>query len=81
MTQQAAEQKKIFGWRGKILRVDLAQKKIWEEEGLPPLTPRVPWFGYSLGYWTHQDEEEAPLALRGEHYQTAKRMHDGKIEG
>jgi len=32
MTQQAAEQKNIFGWRGKILRVDISQAKIWDEE-------------------------------------------------
>lgn len=49
-------------------------RKIWEEEGLPPLTPKVPWYGYSLGYWTKEDEEEAELALRGEHYKTGEKQ-------
>ncbi|MBI4296448.1 MAG: UbiD family decarboxylase [Chloroflexi bacterium] len=49
-------------------------RKIWEEEGLPPLNPKVPWHGYSLGYWTKQDEEEAELALRGEHYKTGEKQ-------
>ena len=49
-------------------------RKIWEEEGLTPLTPRVPWYGYSLGYWTEEDEEEAELALRGEYYKTGEKQ-------
>ncbi len=49
-------------------------KQIWEEEGLPPLTPKSPWYGYSLGYWTDEDKEEAQLALEGEHYQTGEKL-------
>ncbi|MEE8472922.1 MAG: UbiD family decarboxylase, partial [Dehalococcoidia bacterium] len=49
-------------------------KEIWEEEGLPPLTPKVPWHGYSLGYWTKEDEEAAALALKGEHYRTGEKL-------
>lgn len=49
-------------------------KKIWEELGLPALKPKVPWFGYSLGYWTKEDAEEAALALKGEHYQTGEKL-------
>ena len=26
-------------------------RKIWEELGLPALTPQPPWHGYSLGDW------------------------------
>jgi len=26
-------------------------RKIWEELGLPPVTLRAPWHGYSLGHW------------------------------
>jgi hypothetical protein len=48
--------------------------EIWEEEGLPSLTPKIPWHGYSLGYWTKEDEEEAELALRGEHYKTGEKQ-------
>lgn len=49
-------------------------KHIWEEEGLPELSPREPWYGYSLGYWTKEEEEEAELALKGEHYQTGEKI-------
>lgn len=49
-------------------------RQIWEEEGLPELNPKVPWYGYSLGYWTEQDQEEAELALKGEHYQTGEKI-------
>jgi UbiD family decarboxylase len=49
-------------------------KTIWEEEGLPPLSPKVPWHGYSLGYWTEEDQEEAELALRGDHYRTGEKI-------
>jgi len=49
-------------------------RKMWEEEGLPSLKPKVPWYGYSLGNWTAEDEEEAELALKGEHYQTGKEL-------
>ncbi len=49
-------------------------KKIWDKIGLPPLTPKVPWFGYHLGYWTEEDELEAELALKGEHFQTGKKI-------
>ena len=49
-------------------------KKIWEELGLPKLTPHVPWHGYTLGYWTKENEEEAELALKGEHYKTGEKL-------
>jgi len=32
MGKQTSEHKSIFGWRGRILRVDLSQSKIWDEE-------------------------------------------------
>jgi 4-hydroxy-3-polyprenylbenzoate decarboxylase len=56
-------------------------KEIWEEEGLPPLSPKVPWHGYSLGYWTDEDVREAELALKGEHYQTGENVKKQRIEG
>ncbi len=31
----------------------------WRQLGLPDLTLREPWYGYSLGYWTEEDEWEA----------------------
>jgi aldehyde:ferredoxin oxidoreductase len=32
MEKQTVKHKSIFGWRGRILRVDLSQSKIWDEE-------------------------------------------------
>ncbi len=49
-------------------------RQIWEEEGLPKLKPMKPWYGYSLGYWTKELEEEAELALKGQHFQTGEKL-------
>jgi UbiD family decarboxylase len=49
-------------------------KQIWEELELPPLKPRMPWYGYSLGAWTQQDEEEAALAVKGEYFATGTKQ-------
>lgn len=49
-------------------------KKIWDEIGLPKLTPRRPWFGYSMGYWTEELEEEADLAVRSEYFKTGEKL-------
>ncbi|MFQ5851530.1 MAG: UbiD family decarboxylase [Candidatus Binatia bacterium] len=55
-------------------------KAIWEEQGLPPLKPRTPWYGYSLGAWTKEDEEEAELALKGEHFKTGEKAKSRRIK-
>jgi 4-hydroxy-3-polyprenylbenzoate decarboxylase len=49
-------------------------KKIWEELGLPPLTPRIPWHGYSLGHWSAENEEEAEMAVRGDYLKNTQRL-------
>lgn len=41
--------------------------KIWAEEKLPPLKLKEPWWGYNLGYWPAEDDENASLAVRGEY--------------
>lgn len=55
-------------------------KQIWEEEGLPKLNVKEPWHGYSLGYWTKENEEEAELALKGEHYQTGEKLARQRVK-
>ncbi len=50
--------------------------QIWEEEGLPRLKLKVPWFGYSLGYWSERNEEEAQLAVQGRHYETGDKIKE-----
>ena len=39
---------------------------IWEELGLPALTPQPPWHGYSLGDWSELWERYARRAVAGE---------------
>jgi UbiD family decarboxylase len=41
-------------------------RKIWEELGLPALTIRQPWHGYTLGDWTATWETFARRAVAGE---------------
>ena len=55
-------------------------KAIWEELGLPKLKPRMPWYGYSLGAWTSEDEEEAELALKGEHFLTGEKAKSRRVK-
>ena len=63
-------------------RKDLMEnaKEIWEELGFPELTPRMPWFGYSLGAWTPEDEEEAESALRDEHFVTGEKAKSRRVK-
>ncbi|MCH8097119.1 MAG: UbiD family decarboxylase [Proteobacteria bacterium] len=46
--------------------------EIWEELGLPKLTPEAPWFGYDLGEWNEELEHMAELAVRSEYWETGK---------
>jgi len=41
---------------------------------LPPLKPRMPWYGYSLGAWTEEDDEEAELAVKGDYFKTGEKQ-------
>jgi 4-hydroxy-3-polyprenylbenzoate decarboxylase len=50
-------------------------RQIWEELGLPKLTPRMPWHGYELGAWTDRDRQEAQWAVEGDHYRTGDRSN------
>lgn len=48
--------------------------EIWEEEGLPKLKLKEPWYGYNLGFWPDEYEEQARLALEGEHYKVGEML-------
>lgn len=41
-------------------------RTIWEELGLPKLTPQTPWFGYSLGLWCDAWDTCARRAAEGD---------------
>jgi UbiD family decarboxylase len=49
-------------------------KLIWEELGLPPLKPEMPWYGYSLGQWPEEFAVEAERAARSEYWTTGEVM-------
>ena len=49
-------------------------RKLWDKLGLPKLEPESPWFGYPLGDWNPELDEEAKLATAGEFWQTGKKI-------
>ena len=46
-------------------------RRIWEDERLPALSPKTPWFGYPLGPWPAEWEEEADVAVKGRYESSA----------
>jgi 4-hydroxy-3-polyprenylbenzoate decarboxylase len=55
-------------------------KQLWERLELPKLKPQEPWFGYNLGLWSEEDEAEAELAVKGEHYQTGAKRAQQRVK-
>jgi 4-hydroxy-3-polyprenylbenzoate decarboxylase len=57
-------------------------KEIWEELDMPPLKPESPWFGYLLpqSQWSEENEQEAELALKGDHYVTGAKRAEMKVK-
>ena len=49
-------------------------QQLWNRLGLPALEPESPWYGYSLGDWNPELDEEAKLAVAGEFWQTGKKI-------
>jgi 3-polyprenyl-4-hydroxybenzoate decarboxylase len=47
---------------------------MWEGLQLPALNLKEPWWGYSLGHWTPEEEQEAELAVEGRHYETGAKQ-------
>ena len=47
-------------------------RAIWQELGLPPITPRQPWYGYSLGDWDAVWDTYAERAVTGRWEETGK---------
>jgi UbiD family decarboxylase len=54
--------------------------KIWRELDLPEIRPQSPWYGYSLGQWDEELEEEAALALKGDHYKTGEKLKGRRVK-
>lgn len=56
-------------------------KEIWDELGLPKLTPQEPWHGYSLGDWTEGWDETAARAVAGDYLENGRRSDQKKRSG
>jgi 4-hydroxy-3-polyprenylbenzoate decarboxylase len=54
--------------------------KIWDEEGLPELRLRRPWYGYNLGYWSEENERHAQMILSGKHYEIGKELEKKRVK-
>ena len=58
-------------------------RTIWDELGLPPITPQPPWHGYSLGDWDEAYDVFARRAVEGQWEasgaETIKRRRGGLI--
>jgi UbiD family decarboxylase len=48
--------------------------RLWKREELPALNLNSVYWGYPLGHWGAEDEEEAALAVRGEYLKTGARQ-------
>lgn len=49
-------------------------RRLWEKLGLPKLEPESPWYGYSLGDWNAELDEEARLAAEGKYWETGEKI-------
>lgn len=55
-------------------------RELWEELCLPKLKPEMPWYGYSLGQWDDELDEEAKLAVLGRYYETGEKLAKGRVK-
>jgi 4-hydroxy-3-polyprenylbenzoate decarboxylase len=55
-------------------------REIWEELKLPPIRPEPPWYGYSLGEWNDEYDEEAKLAALGECYKVGEKLARRRVK-
>lgn len=52
-------------------------KEIWNELGFPPLSPREPWYGVSLGMWPERYQRQAEMGEAGNFDQVAEELMSG----
>lgn len=55
-------------------------RAIWEELGLPKLTPRKPWFGYDLGFWPESWDRATRLATAGRYLETGEEFRSSRTD-
>jgi 4-hydroxy-3-polyprenylbenzoate decarboxylase len=54
-------------------------RQLWEELGLPPVSPEPPWYGYSLGLWPDELDAEAEHAASGEHELVGLELRETRV--
>ncbi|MDE0031501.1 MAG: hypothetical protein OXU42_19140, partial [Deltaproteobacteria bacterium] len=54
-------------------------RKLWDELGMPELKYGNPWHGYSLGLWPAELDDEAALAVRGEHHRIGAKLDERAV--
>ncbi len=54
-------------------------KELWSKLGLPPLSPKMPWYGTSLGMWPEKHAREAELAEKGAFEALGKEFMAGRM--
>jgi UbiD family decarboxylase len=47
---------------------------LWNELGLPPIEPESPWFGYQLGPWPQEYDDEGRLAAESRWVETGRKL-------
>ncbi len=55
-------------------------RQIWEELGLPRLSPQEPWHGYLMGLWPEDLAQEADLAARSEHETVWEKLRRTRVQ-
>jgi hypothetical protein len=40
----------------------------------------MPWFGYSLGQWSEELDQEAQLAVEGRHFEIGEKLKRGRVK-
>src|ERR1044071_5640329 len=46
--------------------------EIWQEEKMPELKLKTPWYGYPLGHWDAEDDALAEAVTKGSYFQSRK---------
>ncbi len=54
--------------------------EIWKEEGFDELNLRKPWYGYNLGNWTEDDEENAELITQGHYKKVGEKLAKRRVK-
>ena len=53
--------------------------QLWGKLGLPPLSPKMPWYGTSLGMWPEEHARQAELAAKGDFKAVGEELMAGRI--